>query len=232
LVDTEIDMEDEIYERTTFYTNSTKQVPGDDMVSLLRDKFAQILQWPEAADLLSFLLKGSAAPGEDPTHFNQLRTRMPLTEGTASVKDLNSVQNLEMLILLITKSRATWSSHRFSTCSDVKALVTMLFTAIRQDRQMEGKGSSLALQADRASEASVDTVTEGRTFQGVNPRVSERLLVVLNDSTFTWVEDRLSAHQRGMRMRRRMQRIWPLGNRRTFLCGTDRFETSCMATQR
>ena len=198
LVDTEIDMEDEIYERTTFYTNSTKQVPGDDMVSLLRDKFAQILQRPEAADLLSFLLKGSAAPGEDPTHFNQLRTLMPLTEGTAGVKDLNSVQNLEMLILLITKSRATWSSHRFSTCSDVKALVNMLFTAIRQDRQMEGKGSSLALQADRASEASVDTVTEGRTFQGVNPRVSERLLAALNDSSFTWVEDRLAAHQRGL----------------------------------
>ena len=198
LVDTEIDMEDEIYERTTFYSNSTKQVPGDDMVSLLRDKFAQILQRPEAADLLSFLLKGSAAPGEDPAHFNQLRTLLPLTEGTAGVKDLNSVQNLEMLILLITKSRATWSSHRFSTCSDVKALVNMLYAAIRQDRQMEGKGSSLALQAGRASEASVDAATDGRTFQGVNPRVSERLLAVLNDSSFTWVEDRLAAHQRGL----------------------------------
>ena len=168
------------------------------MVSLLRDKFAQILQRPEAADLLSFLLKGSAAPGEDPTHFNQLRTLMPLAEGTAGVKDLNSVQNLEMLILLITKSRATWSSHRFSACSDVKALVSLLFTAIKQDRQMEGKGNSLALQTDRASEASVDTVTEGRTFQGVNPRVSERLLAALNDASFTWVEDRLTAHQRGL----------------------------------
>jgi len=62
---------------------------------------------------------------------------------------------------------------------------------------MEGKGSSLALQADRA-EAPVDTITEGRTFQGVNPRVSERLLAALNDSAFTWVEDRLTAHQRGL----------------------------------
>ena len=74
----------------------------------------------------------------------------------------------------------------------MKALVNMLYTALRQDRQMEGKGSSLALQADRASEASVDTISEGRTFQGVNPRVSERLLAALNDSSFTWVEDRLA----------------------------------------
>ena len=108
MVDAELDTEDEIYERATLYTNSTKQMPGDDMVSLLRDKFAQILQRPEAADLLTFLLKGSAAPGEDPTHFNQLRTLMPLTEGTAGVKDLNSVQNLEMLILMFTKSKATY----------------------------------------------------------------------------------------------------------------------------
>ena len=99
LVDAEIDTEGKIYERTTYYTNSTKQVPGDDMVSWLRDKFAQIPQRPEAPDLLSFLLKGSAAPGEDPTHFNQLRTLMTLTEGTAGVKDLDSMQNLEMLIL-------------------------------------------------------------------------------------------------------------------------------------
>ena len=75
------------------------------------------------------------------------------------MKDLNSVQNLEM-------PKATWSSHRFSTCSDVKALVNMLCIALRQDRQLEGKGSSLALQTDRASEASVDSLSEGRTFQG------------------------------------------------------------------
>ena len=56
LVDTEIDIEHEIYERTTHYTNSTKQLSVDDMMSLLRDKFAQIIQRPEAADLLSFLL--------------------------------------------------------------------------------------------------------------------------------------------------------------------------------
>ena len=195
-------MEDEIYERTTYYTNSTKQVPWDDMASLLRDKFVQILQRPEVTDLLSFLLKGSAAPGEDSTHFNQLRTLLPLIEGTAGVKDLNSVQNLEMLMLLVTKSKATWSPHRFSTCSNVKALVNMLYTALKQDRQLEGKGSSLALQADRASEASVDTVSEGSKFQGVGPRVSGRLLASLNDSSFTWVEDRLAAHQKGLPIRR------------------------------
>ena len=168
------------------------------MVSLLRDKFAQILQRPEATDLLSFLSKASAAPGEDPTHFNQLRTLMPLTDGTAGVKDLNSVQNLEMLILLFTKSKATWSSHRFLTCADVKTLISLLYTALRHDEQLEGKGSSLALQTDRASEASVDTANESRTSQGVNPKVSERLLAALNDSSFTWVEDRLSAHQKGL----------------------------------
>ena len=118
-VDIELDTEDEIYERATLYVNGTKQVPGDDMVSLLRDKFTQILRRPEAADLLSFLSKASAAPGEDPAHFNQLRVLMPLTEGTAGVKDLNSVQNLEMLIVLIKRSKPTWSSHRFSACAAV-----------------------------------------------------------------------------------------------------------------
>ena len=77
------------------------------MVSLLWDKFAQVLQRSEAADPLSFLSKASTVPGEDPAHFNQLRMLMPLTEGAAGVKDLNPVQNLEMLILLFTKSKAT-----------------------------------------------------------------------------------------------------------------------------
>ena len=123
---------------------------------------------------------------------------MPLTEGAVGVKDLNSVQNLEMLVLLITRSKATWSSHRFSTSSDVKALVNLLYTVLRQDRKLEGNDSSLAPQTDRASEASVDTASEGRTFQGMNPRVSERMLAAQDDSSFTWVEDRLSAHQKGL----------------------------------
>ena len=80
----------------------------------------------------------------------------------------------------------------------MKTLVNLLYTALRQDRQLEGKGGSLALQTDRASEASMDTANEGRTFQGVNPRVSERLLAALNDSSFTCVEGRLSAHQKGL----------------------------------
>ena len=192
-VDIELDTEDEIYERATFYVNSTKQVPGDDMVSLLRDKFPQILRRPEAADLLSFLSKASAAPGEDPAHFNQLRVLMPLTEGTAGVKDLNSVQNLEMLIALFKRSKPTWSSHRFSACADVKTLIGLLYAALSQDKQLECKATDLALGPSKTSEASVDS---GRTFQGMGQKVSERLLASLNDASFAWVEDRLTAHQR------------------------------------
>ena len=189
-------MEDEIYERTTLYTNGTKQIPGDDMVSLLRDKFPQILRRHEAADLHSFLSKVSTAPGEDPAHFNQLRALLQLTEGTAGVKDLNSVQNLEALLALITKSKPTWSSHRFSACKDAKSLIQMLHSAISQDKRLECVGGGLTLRPEKVSEASMDS--GGRTFQGVSSKASERLLASLNDATFTWVEDRLSAHQRGL----------------------------------
>ena len=198
--DLEVDMEDEIYERTTLYTNGTKQLPGDDMVSLLRDKFPQILRRHEAADLHSFLSKVSTAPGEDPAHFNQLRALLQLTEGTAGVKDLNSVQNLEALLALITKSKPTWSSHRFSACTDTKSLIQMLHSAISQDKRLECVGGGLTLRPEKASEASLNDAGElqVRTFQGVSSKASERLLTSLNDATFTWVEDRLSAHQRGL----------------------------------
>ena len=92
----------------------------------------------------------------------------------------------------------SWSSHRFSACGDVKALISLLYAALNHDTQLECKGGSLALLTGRASEASVDTANEDRTLQGMNPRVSERLLAALNDSSFTWVEDRLSAHQKSL----------------------------------
>ena len=67
----------------------------------------------------------------------------------------------------------------------MKALISLLYTALNQDKQLECKGSSLALLTDMTSGAPVDTANGGRTFQGINPKVSERLLAALNDSSFT-----------------------------------------------
>ena len=75
-VDSILDTEDEAYERTIVYLNGARQAPGDDMVSLLRDKFTQVLQRPEAAGLLLFLSKASTTPGDDTEHFNSLRVLM------------------------------------------------------------------------------------------------------------------------------------------------------------
>jgi hypothetical protein len=83
-VDSILDTEDEAYERTIVYLNGARQAPGDDMVSLLRDKFTQVLQRPEAADLLHFLSKASATPGDDTEHFNSLRVLMQLTKGAVT----------------------------------------------------------------------------------------------------------------------------------------------------
>jgi hypothetical protein len=193
----ELDTEEEIYERTTFYLNSTRQSPGDDMVSLLRDRFPQVLRRPEAADLRLFLTRGSGTPGEDPSHFNSLRSLMQLTEGCAQgAKDINSVASLEQLVALITSTKATWSSHRFASVGTVKDMVSLLYTAIKKDQQESTKASSLAMGSTAPSASAGES--GGRTFQGGGTKTSERLLAALNDTAFTWVEDRLTAHQQGL----------------------------------
>ena len=52
-VDSILDTEDEVYERTTVYLNGARQAPRDDMVSLLRDKFTQV---PEGRRPLNWAL--------------------------------------------------------------------------------------------------------------------------------------------------------------------------------
>ena len=196
--DAPLDAEDEMYERTTIYLNSTRQAPGDDMVSLLRDKFPQVLQRPEASDLLLFLSKASASPGDDTEHFNSLRMLMQLTKGaTRGVNDINSVAALERLIAFITGTKATWSSHRFEGIAEVKQLVNLLFEAVRKDQlEVDSKASPMGIASQALSTSAGDS--GGRTFQGGGAKASERLLAALNDAAFTWVEDRLTAHQKGL----------------------------------
>ena len=101
------------------------------------------------------------------------------------MKDLNSIQNPEMLLALITKCKPTWSSHGFSACKDAKRLIQMLHASINQDKRLEcvDGGLTLMLRPEKVSEASVDS--GGRTFQGVSSKASEHLLASLNGATFT-----------------------------------------------
>jgi hypothetical protein len=193
-----LDTEDEMYERATVYLNNTRQSPGDDTVSLLRDKFPQVLRRPEAADLLLFLSKASARPGDDTEHFNSLRVLMQLTKGAVrGTNDINSIASLERLVALISSTKAVWNSHRFTGVTDVKKLVNLLFEAVTKDQQeVEAKTSPLALASQALSTSARDS--GGRAFQGGDPKASERLLAALNDTAFTWVEDRLTAHQKGL----------------------------------
>ena len=79
----------------------------------------------------------------------------------------------------------------------VRELVSLLFEAVKKDQQeVEVKTSPLVLASQALSTSAGDS--EGRTFQGGGPKALERLLAALDDVAFTWVEERLTAHQKGL----------------------------------
>ena len=135
--DVAIDFIEEIHERAILYTSGCRQQPGDDMVFLLRDKLQQVLLRPEAADLHALLSKVTRSRGADPSHFSDLRKLMPHTAAARSRDaDLNSVESLTQLLTLVSRTKVTWSSHRFSAYTTVTDLIDALVASLAADRAL------------------------------------------------------------------------------------------------